>query len=78
MKNESVLENAPKTSLAAEKSPAESNAASTWRMIGNTELVAGGPRQIRPTLFRTSGKIFWQRLSGKLHFRQRMLAKLHF
>ncbi len=46
MKNEPVLENEPKTSLAAEKGPAESNAARTWRMIGNTELVAGSPRQI--------------------------------
>ncbi len=46
MKNEPVHENEPKTSLAAEKGPAESKAASTWRMIGNTELVAGSPRQI--------------------------------
>jgi len=46
MKNEPVLENEPKSSFAAEKGPAESNAASTWRMIGNTELVAGSPRRI--------------------------------
>ncbi len=46
MKNETVLENAHKTSPAAEKGPAESDAARTWRMIGNTELVAGSPRQI--------------------------------
>lgn len=46
MKNETVLENEPKTSPPAEKGPAESDAARTWRMIGNTEPVAGSPRQI--------------------------------
>ena len=28
--------------------------------------------------FRKRGKVFWQRLSGKPHFRQRTLAKLCF
>jgi len=35
-------------------------------------------RQIWLAPFRKNGKIFWQRLSGKPHFRQRMLAKLCF
>lgn len=46
MKHETLLENEPQTSPTAEKSPAESNAARTWQMIGNTELDTGSPRQI--------------------------------
>jgi hypothetical protein len=46
MKNETEPENEPKTPPTTEKSLAESNAASTWRMIGNTELVDGSPRRI--------------------------------
>ncbi len=39
-------ESVPKNKPATEKGSAESNVARTWRMIGNTELVAGSPRQI--------------------------------
>jgi len=35
-------------------------------------------RKMELPSFRTNGKIFWQHLSGKPHFRQRMLAKLYF
>ncbi|MGB8347855.1 MAG: hypothetical protein WCD86_23450 [Ktedonobacteraceae bacterium] len=46
MKQESLHENESQPSSPAENGPAESDIASTWRMIGKTELVGGSPRPI--------------------------------